>query len=165
MSDLRSAVAEEAVITHDGTSVFAYAAGRPAIEQARSAIEAVLARDGIGAAASLSHWDERLDAWVDPDDDSPGSQAAERAATSPETRTLVVKVGREIREEFEQSMHNWADELGLRLEILEHPHMLDSQIAFTISGPARKLDEFAAGLRAEEAATIRTERTVMMSPL
>jgi hypothetical protein len=78
---------------------------------------------------------------------------------------LVALVGREIREEFEQSMRGWADRLGLRLEIVEHPHLLDSQVAFTVSGPARKVEEFATGLAAEERQTIRTERTVMLSPL
>jgi hypothetical protein len=83
-----------------------------------------------------------------------------------DSRTLVATVGREVREEFEQSMRNWADELGIRCEIIEqHPHLLNEQVAFTITGPARKLDEFAGGLAAEERATIRTERAVMLSPL
>jgi hypothetical protein len=38
-------------------------------------------------------------------------------------------------------------------------------VAFTVTGPRRKLDEFAEGLRAEELATMRAERTVMLSPL
>ncbi len=165
MSELRSAVAENAVITHDGAGIFAYAAGRPAIEQAQSAIASVLARDAIQARSSLSHWDGELDAWIDPDDHSPASQRARQAARSTESRTLVVRVGREIREEFEQSMRNWAEELGLRCEILEHPHLLEDQVAFTVTGPARKLDEFASGMKAEQAATIRTEYAVMTSPL
>jgi hypothetical protein len=166
MGELRSAVAEGAVITHDGSSLFAYAAGREAIEQARSSIDAVLARDGITATCRLDHWDDGLDAWVDPDEHSPEQERRQRAATSPDSRTLVATVGREVREEFEQSMRNWADELGIRCEIIEqHPHLLNEQVAFTITGPARKLDEFAGGLAAEERATIRTERAVMLSPL
>ncbi len=39
------------------------------------------------------------------------------------------------------------------------------EVAFTVTGPKRKIDEFAAGLKAEEAATMRAERAVMLSPL
>jgi hypothetical protein len=166
MSRLRSAVAEDAVITHDGQTLFAYAAGREAIERARSAIEAVLADLGTVQSGQLSHWDETLDAWVDPDDRSPAGEERRRAASSPASRTLVARVGREIRTEFEQSMRNWATELGIDCEIIEqHPHLLGEQVAFTISGPAGKLDQFAAGLKAEERATIRTEQAIMTSPL
>jgi hypothetical protein len=62
-------------------------------------------------------------------------------------------------------MVNWAQELGLDYEVIEHPHMLTTQVAFTVTGSKRKIDEFAQGLRAEELATMRTERGVMMSPL
>ncbi len=50
-------------------------------------------------------------------------------------------------------------------EVVEHPHLLSSQAAFTVTGPARKVDEFAAAMSAEERATIRTETAVMSSPL
>jgi hypothetical protein len=45
------------------------------------------------------------------------------------------------------------------------PHLLTTQVAFTVTGPKRKVDEFAQGLRAEELATMPTERAVMLSPL
>jgi hypothetical protein len=76
-----------------------------------------------------------------------------------------VQLGRWIREEFEQSLSGWAQELGVACDIVEHPHLLSSQVAFTVTGPADKLDEFAAALKAEERATIRTETAVMASPL
>ena len=69
------------------------------------------------------------------------------------------------RAEFERTMVTWAQELGLEYEVIEHPHMLTTQVAFTVTGPRRKIDEFAQGLRAEEIATMRTERAVMISPL
>jgi hypothetical protein len=165
LREARAAVAEDVVITHDGSRLFAYAAGRGTIEGARAAIESVLEKDGMPATLSLSHFSEQLDEWVDPDDHTPAASERETAALAPESRTLVALAGKEIREEFEQSMRAWADRLGLRLEIVEHPHLLDSQVAFTVSGPARKVDEFAAGLTAEERQTIRTEREVMLSPL
>ena len=163
--DIRAAVSDQVVITHDGSHLFAYASGRAAIEQARQAIGVVLEREGHAARLALSHYSSELDEWVDPD--SPATAAAERAAASaaPETRTLVATVGREIREEFEHSMRTWADRLGLRLEIIEHPHLMNSQVAFTVTGPRRKIDQFASGLSAEERQTIRTERQVMISPL
>jgi hypothetical protein len=166
MSELKSAVAENAVITHDGNRLFAYAAGRAEIERARHAIQAVLDRDGIQAKLKLNQWQEDLDEWVDPDDDSPERLAERAAATATGTRMLVTSAGKWVREELELSMKTWAEELGISCEIIEqHPHLLDDQLAFTITGPTRKLDEFEAGLRAEELATIRTERQVMISPL
>jgi hypothetical protein len=78
---------------------------------------------------------------------------------------MVASAGKEIRAEFEQSMVKWAQELGLSYEVIEHPHMLTTQVAFTLTGPKRKIDEFAQGLKTEEIATMRTERAVMMSPL
>ncbi len=93
------------------------------------------------------------------------SRKSDRAAETVETRTLVVKVGREIRSEFEASIQNSAAELGLDCKIVEHPHLLKVQVAFTVTGPRRKVDEFAAGLNAEEWQSIRTEFGVMSSPL
>ena len=43
--------------------------------------------------------------------------------------------------------------------------LLTTQVAFTVTGPKRKIDEFAQGLNADELATIRAERAVMLSPL
>jgi hypothetical protein len=162
LADARAAVSDEIVITHDGSRLFAYASGRAAIEQARTAIAAVLAQDGTKAQLALSHYSSDVDEWVDPD----APAAADVAPPAgPQTRTLVATVGRMIREEFEQSLRSWADQLGLRCEIHEHPHLLSSQVAFTVTGAPRKLDEFASGLRAEERRTIRTEQVVMASPL
>lgn len=62
-------------------------------------------------------------------------------------------------------MQRWAQELGLRLSIHEHRHLLTYQVLFEVTGPRCKIDEFAAGLNAEEHATMRTERMVMLSPL
>ena len=163
LEEVRAELGEDVVITHDGSRLFAYAAGRAAIERARSAIEAVLARDGLRADLTLTRFSTDVDEWIDPD--APSPKGAGPAAGEPSSRTLVALVGKMIREEFEQSMRTWADQLGLRCEIVEHPHLLSSQVAFTVTGPSRKLDEFAAGLSAEERATIRTERAVMLSPL
>ncbi|HTD08752.1 MAG TPA: hypothetical protein VK680_07655 [Solirubrobacteraceae bacterium] len=67
--------------------------------------------------------------------------------------------------EFEQTMRNWAAKLGLECMLVEHRHLLATQVCFTVTGPKRSIDEFADGLRADERATIRTARAVMASPL
>jgi hypothetical protein len=168
--EARAAMPHDVVLTHDGKLLFAYAADQETITAARRALESVLSHDEIKASIYISHWDEDLDAWRQIDPPSSGSErvreeAAVRDAETIETRTLVASSGKMIRAESEQSMLEWAGKLGVQCTILEHPHLLTTQVGFTISGPKRKLDEFAEGLKAEEAATIRTERAVMMSPL
>jgi len=50
-----------------------------------------------------------------------------------------------------------AAELGLECKIIEHPHLLSTQVAFTVTGPKRKIDEFAKGLTAEGWSFVRGE--------
>ncbi len=163
-------LAHDVVITHDGKLLFAYAAAEGTLRVARSAIEDVLRADGVHASMRVSHWDERRDVWRQTDpalgaDAKRAEDAAERDAETVETRMLVASSGKMVRAELEQSMLNWADELAVECKIVEHPHLLTTQVGFTVTGPKRKLDEFSQGLRAEEHATIRTERAVMLSPL
>jgi hypothetical protein len=165
-----AAVGHDVVITHDGKLLFAYAETKLALEGARAAIEGVLRRDGVNASICVSHWDEQLDDWRQIDPPLAGeakriADAVERDAEAVETRAMVASSGRLIRAEFEQSMCGWAEELGLECKLVEHPHLLTTQVAFTVTGHRRKIDEFAQGLKAEELATMRTERAVMMSPL
>ncbi len=168
--EVEAAVPHDVVITHDGELLFAYAADEATLAAARAAIEGVLAREGITASVRVSHWDDEADKWRQTDpppsaEELQSEAAAERDANAPETRTLVVSYGRMIRAELEQSMRDWAEKLGLECSVVEHPHLLSTQLAFTVSGPRGKIDEFARGLRAEERATIRTETAVMLSPL
>jgi hypothetical protein len=111
-----------------------------------------------------------LDEWeqVDPTlagDARSEREAARRSEETVQTRTLVALAGREVRGEFEETMTAWAQRLGIECRIEEHTNLLSTQVAFTVSGPARKLDEFAEGLRAEGTATMRVERGMMLSPL
>ena len=170
IKEVGEAVPHEVMITHDGNLLFAYAATKAALTSARSAIEAVLRRDGIKANVYVSYWDEDLDKWlqVDPplsDQARRTEDAAVRDAEAIETRTMVVSTGKFVRSEVEQTMLGWAEKLGLECKLIEHPHLLTSQIAFTVTGPKRRIAEFADGLKAEELATMRTEREVMLSPL
>jgi hypothetical protein len=168
--DAESVAPHGVVITHDGERLFAYAAGRASLDAARSAIEAAMQDDGIAGSIRVSHWDEQLDVWkqIDPPptaEQARAEQAADRNAEAIATTTLVVRMGKEIRAEFERSMSKYAEALGVQCKLLEHPHLLTTQVAFTVTGPRRKVQEFAEGLKAEERATIRTERLVMASPL
>ncbi|HXB15096.1 MAG TPA: hypothetical protein VNV44_05060 [Solirubrobacteraceae bacterium] len=163
--DAQQAVGQDVVITHDGNRLFAYAASRQAIEDTRTKLQAALAHDGIETALALSTWSEAHDAWIDPDVPPPPPSGGPAGAGPPATRTYVATLGRWVREEVEQSLSSWAAHLGVSCEIVEHPHLLSSQVAFTVTGPAEKLDQFAAAMKAEERATIRTETAVMASPL
>jgi hypothetical protein len=168
--ELGAAVPHDVVLTHDGKLLFAYAADEAILTATRRAIEGVLAQESIEASIFVSHWDEELDAWRQTDPPPSAADAQKEAAAirdeeTVETRTLIASSGKMIRAEFEQSMLAYAEQLGVQCTILEHPHLLTTQIGFTVTGPRHKLDEFSAGLQAEEAATIRTERAVMLSPL
>jgi hypothetical protein len=168
--EVQAAIPHDVVLTHDGGLLFAYAVDQDAIVATRRALEGVLSHDQINVSIYISHWDDELDAWRQIDPPSTGSEraqeeAAVRDAETVETRTLVASSGKMIRAEFEQSMLAWAEKLSVQCTVFEHPHLLTTQVGFTVTGSRRKLDEFATGLKAEEAATIRTERAVMMSPL
>lgn len=168
--EARAAVSHEVVVTHDGKRLFAYAATEVALSQARGAIEGVLRHDGVKSSIRVSHWDDDLDTWrqTDPPPTVEGQRienAATRDAETIETRTLVASAGKLVRATLEQSMRDWAQKLGVQCTIVEHPHLLTTQVGFTVTGPRHKIDEFTEGLRAEEMTTIRTERTLMLDPL
>jgi hypothetical protein len=81
------------------------------------------------------------------------------------SRTLVAIVGKLIRSEVERTMSDAAQRLGLTCEIHERPHLLSTQVASTVTGPRRKLVEFAEDLRREEILAMRAQGEVMLSPL
>ncbi len=169
-ADVAAAVDHEVAVTHDGSLLFAYAASEPALSAARAAIEGVLQRDGVGAQMWVSRWDEEREEWVQTDPPLSGEElaardAADRDEEAVESRTLVATSGNAIRSEFEQTMVDWAQKLGLECEVIEHPHMLSTQVVFTVKGTRRALNEFTRGLAAEGTATMRTDAAVMLSPL
>jgi hypothetical protein len=168
--DVGATVGHDVVITHDGKLLFAYAETESALAGARTAIESVLRSDGVNANIVISHWDQQLDDWRQIDPPLTGdarrlADAAERDAEAVETRTMVASSGRMIRAEFEQTLRAWADRLGLECTLVAHPHLLTTQMALTVTGPKRKIDEFAKGLKTEELATMRAEGVALLSPL
>jgi hypothetical protein len=170
VEEIEAELPHDVVVTHDGNMLFAYAATEQEIRAARSVIEQVLEREGIGARIVISHWDEERDEWrqVDPPlspEQARTEEAAERDADAVETRTLVASAGNLIRSSFEQSLLDWARKLGLEVKVAEHPHLLTTQVLFTVTGPRRKIDEFARALKAEGATTLRSDATLMLNPI
>jgi hypothetical protein len=170
VKEVEATVPRDVVITHDGKLLFAYAASKADLAAARSAFENVLRGDGIEATLRVSYWDDELDVWRQTDpppaaSEKPIEEAADRDANAIETRTLVATSGKLVRTQFEQTMRAWADKLGLDCEIIEHPHLLTTQVAFTVTGPRRKVGEFSQGLIAEGWTFVRTEETLMLNPL
>ena len=174
LADIREPGAEvpgDVAITHDGENLlFAYASTKDEIESTERAVEAAARREGIDAGVDVSRWDEDLGEWAQVEPPLTGSaerkrEAVIRDAEQVESRTMVASAGKMVRAEVEQTMRDWATKLGLQCEVIEHPHLLTTQVAFTVTGPKRKVDQFAQGLRSEELATMRTERAVMLSPL
>jgi hypothetical protein len=168
--DAGSSVPHDVVITHDGKQLFAYASDQATLTSARAAIERALQEDGIAATIRVSHWDDQLDDWhqIDPPlsaEEQRREDIAEADAKRIETRTLVASAGKLVRADLERSMLAAADKLGLECKIVEHPHLLTTQVAFTVTGPKNKIDDFSADLVAEGASTIRTDAAVMLSPL
>jgi hypothetical protein len=170
LDELRAGVPHDVVVTHDGDRLFAYAASESLLASARQAIEQTLSQAGESVSVRVSHWDDDLDDWLQTDPPADAQQqshqdAVRRDADAIETRTVVASAGRIIRAEFEQSLGEWAKRLGVECEVIEHRHLLKTQVAFTVTGPKRKVTEFVQGVTAEELTSIRIERTALLSPL
>ncbi len=169
--ETRSALSDDVVLTHDGDTFFAYAVNERAIDDARDAIESVLRDEQRGGAIRVSHWDENLRAWhqIDPpltpaqEEQLQKANAAEiaRLAIAPdaesETRTVMCVTGKLIRKSFERQMVAFAQEIALQCAIVEHPHLLSTQVAFNVTGPSRSVEQFDRYLKSEAKATTRLD--------
>ena len=49
-----------------------------------------------------------------------------------ETQTVVCSAGGTVRASLEEGMREYADRLGLECEVVEHPHLLQTQVAFKL---------------------------------
>ena len=170
VKDVEASVPHDVVVTHDGKLLFAYASEEATLKTARAAIEDALRNDGVGATVRISRWDDERDAWLQTDPplsatEQSAADAAEKEGETIETRTMVATSGKLIRAEFEQSMLAWANKLGLECSIIEHPHLLSTQVGFTVTGEKHRIDEFARGLRAEGWAYVRADANTMLTPL
>lgn len=161
-AEAQAAMGESVAITHDGHRLYGYANAEPPLSDARRAIEAACERHGLTAAFKVSHWDGELDRWrqVDPPESPAEAQAThakDLEAEAGETQTVVCNVGSTLRASLEQAMSDWADTHGLECEIVEHPHLLTTQVAFTVTGPRYRIEEFRAALRADAGSSIRAD--------
>jgi hypothetical protein len=169
VEEIEGELPHDVVITHDGKMLFAYAASEAATEATRRVIEQVLQRDGVGAEIVVSHWDGEFDEWrqVDPPlsaEQARSEAAAELDAEAVQTRTLVASAGNLVRSSFEQSLIDWGQNQGLKVTVAEHPHVLSTQVLFTVTGPKHKIEEFERALRAEGTAFVRADATLLVSP-
>ncbi|HMD52207.1 MAG TPA: hypothetical protein VKG62_05775 [Solirubrobacteraceae bacterium] len=168
--DARHALGEDVVLTHDGSRFFAYASSEASIEGARGAIENVLNNEDRSAVIRVSHWDDGLRAWrqTDPpltaaEEEREAAAAEERIreagaeAVKPETRTVVSVVGKLVRRSFEQQMIAHAESLGLEIEVVEHPHLLSTQVAFKVTGRTSAVEEFVGYVNVQAKAGTRMD--------
>jgi hypothetical protein len=169
--DARAALSDHVVLTHDGNTFFAYAVSERALNDAREAIEAVLHSDQRKGRIVVSHWEESLHAWlqVDPPLAAAQEDQLRRASTAgarrrsgarngkPETRAVMCVVGKLIRKSFERQMLAFAQSIDLQCAIVEHPHLLSSQVAFEVTGPHDTVDQFDRYLKNEARATVRLD--------
>ena len=140
-------VADDVVLSHDGSTVFAYASTRASIDESKRAIEHQLAADGLRGTFRVDHWDEESSSWLEPGEPASASPAA--PAEDPlVTRTYAETSGKLVRNWFETIVADEARARGVTLSIVEHPHLLTTQIAFTLSGPASAVDSVIRTIRA-----------------
>ena len=166
-TQVQSLVGDDVVLSYDDDTLFAYANTREAIDRARGAVEAQLAADEAGAALQVSHWDDAHSEWhqVEP---PLGEQELEREAEREheefeasearvETRTVAITSGRVLRNWFETTVADDARAAGVELSIVERPHLLTTQLAFTLTGPTAQVDEVVASLEQRAGQTTRLE--------
>lgn len=66
-------------------------------------------------------------------------------------------VGKLIRKSFERQMLSFAHGIDLQCAIVEHPHLLSTQVAFEVTGPHGSVDQFDRYLKSEAKATARLD--------
>lgn len=160
---------DDVVVTHDDGRIFVYAASKDSLDQARVILESALIDRSLSACVRASHWDEQLRIWrqLEPplthEEEQAMTSAAETevercAANEPsESRTVMAVTGRLIRKQFERQMIGYAQSIGLECDVVEHPHLLSTQIAFTVTGSPNDVAAFARYLKNEAQASSRID--------
>jgi hypothetical protein len=170
--ELEPLIGDDVVLSYDEDTLFAYANTRETIDQTRRAIEHQLASDGLAAKLRIDHWDDGLGDvgdWHEIDPPPDGTRRAQEAAERHEhaeheadearieTRTVAITSGRMVRTWFETTVADEARELGVELSIVERPHLLTTQIAFTLRGPTGSVDTVVEDLAQRAGAVTRLE--------
>ena len=154
--------ADGVAITHDGHRLFAYAGSQAALASAREGIAAATSHHELTATYIVSEWDRDHDRWRQVDPPETAEQAERTRAQdldgeTVETQTVVCSAGGTVRASLEQGMREYADRLGLECEMVEHPHLLQTQVAFKVTGPRHRIAEFRAALEQDSWTSIRAD--------
>jgi hypothetical protein len=156
---------DDVVLSRDDNTLFVYAMHRESLTSARAAVEQVLLRAGLTGTIRVSHWDERTMRWQQLDPPPPEAELrreqeqaeAEETAPGAATQTVVCTIGRLIRKPFEQEVVSFAEQEGLRCEVVEHPHLLSSQVVFTVTGEPERVEQFVRYVREDARSTTRID--------
>jgi hypothetical protein len=170
--ELEPLVDPDVVLSCDEDTLFAYANTEAALAEVRRAVEHQLESEGASGKITVSHWDEDLGDVGDWHRVEPAEGSSELAVEDEErrehavdeeraervvTRTYAVTSGRLVRDYFEQTAADDAREAGVELSFTEHPHLLTTQIAFTLTGPSAEVDSVIANMKARAGAMTRFE--------
>jgi hypothetical protein len=152
--ELDPLIADDVVLSHDDHTVFAYASTSAAIEDVRRAVEHQLAQEDRHGAVRVDHWDDPSETWL-----AEGEQAAPLPPVDNTivTRTLAETSGRLVRDYFETIVADDARGRGVTLSIVEHHHLLTTQIAFTLTGPASAVNDVIETIRAQAGSLTQLE--------
>jgi hypothetical protein len=166
-AEVKPRVGDDVVLSYDDDTLFAYANTRGAIDRARRAIEGQLAADGSAASLQISHWDDAISEWHQVEPPLPEQdferevkrehEDFEASEARVETRTVAITSGRVVRNWFETTVADEARAAGVELSIVERPHLMTTQLAFTLTGPTAKVDEVIASLEQRAGQTTRLE--------
>jgi hypothetical protein len=166
-AEVEPLVGDEVVLSYDEDTLFAYANSRESIDRARAAIEGQLAADGVAAVLQVAHWDDARSEWlqVEPPLDPADAELEARrerdagaaADARVETRTVAITSGKVARNWFETTVAQDARAAGVELSIVERPHLLTTQLAFTLTGPTAKVDDVIERLEQRAGQTTRLE--------
>ena len=171
--ELDPLIADDVVLSHDDDTLFAYAKTSASIEEVRRAVERQLAQDRLTAETHVTHWDEESETWLAPGEAPPRRSIgpSESAGTSESpagdpivTRTYAETSGKLMRNYFENVVAGEAESRGVKLSIVEHPHLLTTQLAFNLTGPSSAVNAVIAAI-ASDASNVTMFESANLTPI
>ena len=154
--DLKGAAFNQLIVSHEGEEIFVYAAIREQIEEARKAVEKLLADKDWQAKLEVRRWHPEAEEWEDPDQPLPGS-AAEKEAEH----------GQRIEnEDAEVAADGGRAEFEVRVEFPSHheAHEFAEKLAAEGLEPVRRWRYMVVGAADEDAANQLAERIRAEAP-